>query len=162
MKITTTYEENRFIAQAAKEYYHVSIAVDAFQQSVLRSLREITDEFDSKLVRLGLPFENAREKKGLGPDPWILRKITRQHLEAGICVAWLDPNDPNTEGRPLCVYWWVWLKDRAKREALGMRMQASIGKPFEWESESGTSYICLLFSFCAIGADQRAGTEVHG
>jgi hypothetical protein len=145
MRVKTTPEEDRFVADAAKEYYQAAIAVDAFQRTVLKSLREITDEFNSKLVRLGLPFASALERKDLAPNPWIQRKITRKHLEAGISLMWFE-DDPELEGKRLCVYWWIWLKDRNGREDLAKHLKKAIKKPFEWESVNGTSYINLYFS----------------
>src|SRR4051794_5164976 len=107
MKITTTSDEDRFLARGSNDFYHVSVAVDAFQKAALRTLREVTDEFDSKLTRLGLAFKNARERKGLGPHPWIQRQIRQQHLEAGITLVWYDPDETDNKGRQLCVYWWI-------------------------------------------------------
>lgn len=145
MKVKTTPEEDKFVGQAARDYYQVAVSVDAFQGAVLRTLREVTDGFDSKLSALGLPFANAREKGYLGADPSVQRKIVRPHLEAGVCLGWLADDDEPKVTR-LCAYWWIWLKDRAKREALSSAMEGATKKPFECESGAyGTSYFSLYF-----------------
>ena len=96
---------------------------------------------------LGLPFASARERMELGHDPWIGRKIVQKHLEAGVSLVWLA-DDPELQGKRLCVSWWIWLKDGVKRDALGLRMKAATRKPFEWErGEYGTSYVSLYFPY---------------
>lgn len=146
MRVVTTPEEDKFVAAAAKDFYQAAIAMDVFQRAVLKSLRQITDEFAPQLFRLGLPFDGALERTGLATNPWVQRKITRKHLEAGINLMWLE-DDPELKGRRLCVFWWIWLKDRDKREALGRYLKAATREPFEWESgASGTSCVSLYFS----------------
>jgi hypothetical protein len=146
MKVITTPEEDRFLAAAAKDYYQVAIAVETFQKTVFKSLREITDEFDSALVRLGLPFANARERAGISPYPYIQRKLSQQHLEAGIGLQWLEDN-PDFNGKRLCVYCWIWLKHRERRDTLDMRIKTATAKPYEAKFIDGSSCISLYFSF---------------
>jgi hypothetical protein len=66
-------------------------------------------------------------------------------------------DDPELEGKRLCIYWWVWLKDRAAREALDSRIKAATRRPFEWEpGDEGSSCISLYFPF-----EQSARIKEH-
>jgi hypothetical protein len=139
-------DEHEFLARGAKDYYRAASAVSAFQDVVLKTLREVTDEADSELAKLGLRFGKAIEKSNLYNYTWVLRKILRAHLEVGIALQWDDPDDPETE-QPLCIYWWIWLRDRANRDKLASRLRAATNKPFKWEHKSATSYVSRYFPY---------------
>jgi hypothetical protein len=140
-KTQTSPDEDKFLAQAAKDYYQAAKAVDGYQTAVLRTLREVTEQFESDLVKLGLPFAKAREIRKLADYPSIEPRITLPHLQAGLKLEWYDPDDAETI-QPLCAYWWVWLEGSSRRQRLDSFFSETTNKPFEW---APTGCICLYF-----------------